>query len=517
MKILIKYKYLIFPVNKYASEKKLTLSDSLNGEYKLKIRLDNLSPDFDAYIDVSRFIGREISVSAEPNMEVRFKESDTMDIPGIYTEDYRPQIHFTTRNGWLNDPNGLIFIDGKYHMFYQHNPCEPRWGNMHWGHAISRDMIHWEETDIALFPDKSGTMFSGSAIADENNLLGLQNGDTPTVLLYYTATEPFSQYLAYSTDGLKTIHKTNAPVIPHIVGGNRDPKVVFCEEWDAYVLVLYMSGETYAFFRSEDLTHWDKVQEITVTGENECPDLFPLTTDDGKRKWVFIGAHDRYVVGDMREDGFHPTQEAQSLHYGKSAYAGQTFSCLPNGRVVRIDWDRWGISTPRFNGQMGFPTDLTLKHTDDVYYLCALPIKEIESIYDSEIITENVKLQANIKNGIPLSMSPYMIKIKADLPSETRLTLELFGRKIICDTEKNSITLSKNTAPLSFTPGKIDLVIISDRCSLEIYSDGGKFYMSTVDENTCCDYNLPYLETVASSDCEIQRIELHSLKSIWGK
>ena len=166
MKILIKYKYLIFPVNKYASEKKLTLSDSLNGEYKLKIRLDNISPDFDAYVDVSRFIGREISVSAEPNMEVRFKESDTMDIPGIYTEDYRPQIHFTTRNGWLNDPNGLIFIDGKYHMFYQHNPCEPRWGNMHWGHAISRDMIHWEETDIALFPDKSGTMFSGSAIAD---------------------------------------------------------------------------------------------------------------------------------------------------------------------------------------------------------------------------------------------------------------------------------------------------------------------------------------------------------------
>ena len=107
---------------------------------------------------------------------------------------------------------------------------------MHWGHAISNDMIHWEESNIALFPDKSGAMFSGSAIADEKNLLGLQNGDTPAVLLYYTATKPFSQYLAYSTDGLKTIHKTDAPVSPHIVGSNRDPKVVFCEEWDAYDL-----------------------------------------------------------------------------------------------------------------------------------------------------------------------------------------------------------------------------------------------------------------------------------------
>ena len=516
MKILIKYKYLIFPVNKYASEKQLTLSDSLNGEYKLKIRLDNLSPDFDAYIDVSRFIGQEIFISAEPQMDIRFKESDTMDIPGIYTEDYRPQIHFTTRNGWLNDPNGLIFIDGKYHMFYQHNPCEPRWGNMHWGHAISNDMIHWEETDIALFPDKSGTMFSGSAIADEKNVLGLQSGEIPTTLLYYTATDPFSQYLAYSTDGLKTIHKTDAPVIPHIVGSNRDPKVVFCDELEAYVMVLYLASDTYAFFKSVNLKSWDKLQEITIDGENECPDLFPITADDGKRKWVFIGAHDRYIVGDMLNDGFHPTQEAQSLHYGKSAYAGQTFSGLPNGRIVRIDWDRWGISTPRFSGQMGFPTDLALKRIDDIYYLCALPIKEIETIYDDGIAVEGVKLQANLKKEISLSTSPHIIKIEADIPSAAQLTLNLFGRKIICDTEKNSIKLSKNTAPLSFTPGRIELVIISDQCSLELYIDGGKFYMSTVDENTCCDYNLPYLELIASCDCEIQHMELHSLKSIWG-
>ena len=136
MKLRIKHKYLAFPVNTYASEKLLILSDSSSEDYKLNIRLDNISPNFTAYIDVSRFMGEELSIASEPKMDICFEEADTMDITDIYKESYRPQIHFTTKNGWINDPNGLIFVDGKYHMFYQHNPCEPRWGNMHWWHAI---------------------------------------------------------------------------------------------------------------------------------------------------------------------------------------------------------------------------------------------------------------------------------------------------------------------------------------------------------------------------------------------
>lgn len=515
MKIRIKHKYLIFPVNTYASEKLLTLSNDSGEDYKLKIRLDNISPNFTAYIDVSRFAGQEVSIVSEPEMDICFEEADTMNITEVYNEPYRPQIHFTTKNGWTNDPNGLIFADGKYHMFYQHNPCDVHWGNMHWGHAISTDMLHWEETDIALFPDKSGTMFSGSAISDEKNLLGLQNGKHITTLLYYTATDPFCQYLAYSTDGLKTIQKTDAPVIPHIVGSNRDPKIVFCEEWNAYALVLYMTADSYALFRSKDMIHWDKVQDIAISGENECPDLFPLTADDGKRRWILIGAHDRYVVGDMNDDGFHMIQDAQSLHYGKSAYAGQTFSGLPNGRVVRIDWDRWNIATPRFNGQMSFPTELTLKLIDSIYYLCALPIKEIESIYDENLVFEGLEIHSYETKEITISPVPCIVKIEAEISSPKHLTFNLFGRKIICDTEKNTVTLSKSTAPLSLSPGKLDLIILSDQCSLELYMDGGKFYMGTVDDNTYCDYNLPYLEIAASEDLTIKHIEIHSLKSIW--
>lgn len=140
-------------------------------------------------------------------MEIPYTEADEMTLPDLYREPYRPQIHFTTKNGWINDPNGLVYLNGAYHLFYQHNPCEPKWNNMHWGHAVSTDLIHWKELDIALFPDRTGDMFSGSAIVDTQDLLGLQKDDVPSVLLYYTTTKPFSQYLAYSTDGLKTVQK----------------------------------------------------------------------------------------------------------------------------------------------------------------------------------------------------------------------------------------------------------------------------------------------------------------------
>jgi hypothetical protein len=132
-------------------------------------------------------------------------------------------------------------------------------------------------------------------------------------------------------------------------------------------------------------------------------------------------------------------------------------------------------------------------------------------------VLEKLALQPNEKKRIQLSKTPYTVKISADISDASQLVINLFGRQIICDSEKNSITLSKYTSPLSLTPGKTDVVIISDQCSLEIYADGGKFYMGTVDENTCCDYNLPYIELIANGACEIQRMELHSLKSIWEK
>ncbi len=516
MIINIERKYLIFPVNTLSSYKKMIISCDGETDYTLDIRLDNISPDFHAYIDVSQYIGKAISVSIDPEMDITFSESDIMDIPSLYKEFYRPQVHFTTKNGWINDPNGLIYFDGKYHMFYQHNPCENKWNNMHWGHAVSTDMIHWEECDLALFPDKTGMMFSGSAIVDHKNLLGLQEGDTHTALLYYTSTAPFSQYLAYSTDSLKTIKKySDHPVIPLIVNGNRDPKVIFCDEWDAYAMALYLEDDVYGILRSDDLLHWNLVQKLSLQGDNECPDLFPIIADNGNRLWVFIGAHDRYIVGDMKKDGFHPIQEAQSLHYGKCAYAGQTFSGMPNGRVVRIDWDQWHINTPNINGQMSFPAELTLKKIDDVYYIHALPIKEIESLYDKNELMENIKVSVNCPKRIFLDRAPYIFKMNIQPAQSTQLTLKIFGIDILFDKAENKVRLSDRSAPVTLQSNIWDIVLIVDRCSVELYLDGGKIYLGTVDTKTFCDYNLSYMDIASTSDCLIKSLESHSLKSIW--
>ncbi len=517
MQIEVKHKYLIFPVNTLSSYKKMMISCDKKLEYTLDIRLDHLSPDFYAYIDVSQYMGKILSVSVDPEMEFSFEESDTMNIPSLYQEPYRPQVHFTTKNGWINDPNGLVYINGQYHMFYQHNPCENKWNNMHWGHAVSTDLIHWEEREIALFPDKTGAMFSGSAIVDERNLLGLQAGDTPTVLLYYTATNPFSQYIAYSTDSLKTIKKySGSPAVPHIVGSNRDPKVVFCEEWDAYAMALYLEEDIYGILKSNDLLHWNLVQKLALPGDNECPDLFPITADDGNRKWVLIGAHDRYIIGDMGDDGFHPIQEAQSLHYGKSAYAGQTFSAMPNGRVIRIDWDKWDIKTPNICGQMSFPEELTLKEIDGIYYVCAHPIKEIACIYDKSEFIEGFTVHANTPKRIPLTPTPYLIKMNIEPDTSAQLALKIFGIDIFLNQSDNSIKISDSSAPITLTSEKWEIILLVDRCSAELYLDDGKIYLGTVDEKTYCDYNLPYLEMRADTDCTIKNMELHSLKSIWG-
>ncbi|MDD6800741.1 MAG: glycoside hydrolase family 32 protein, partial [Firmicutes bacterium] len=361
MEITIKNNYLIFPVNSFSTSKNLTFSQDDKPVYRLDIKIDYYNPNFHAYIDVSRFIGQMIDISVNPQMKLDFHVSDEIDINGLYNEPLRPQIHFTTKNGWLNDPNGLIYLDGIYHMFYQYNPAESSWGNMHWGHATSTDLVHWTEKKTALFPDDRGMMFSGSAISDQKNLLGKNTDNRKAALLYYTTTSPFSQCLSYSSDGFQTIEKYSCnPVIEHIEEANRDPKVVFCDELGCYIMALYLKGDVYCLFKSDNLVNWSELQRLSLPGDNECPDIFPLTDSNGNRKWIFIGAHSRYLVGEFKNGRFEPEQETISLQYGCSAYAAQTFSNLPCGRIVRIDWDRWGLPAYGFNGQMGIPTEMSL-------------------------------------------------------------------------------------------------------------------------------------------------------------
>ena len=175
----------------------------------------------------------------------------------------RPSIHFTPNTGWMNDPNGLIYQNGVYQMFFQHNPFDTKWENMCWGHATSKDLLHWEQTDTALFPDCDGTMFSGSGIVNERGLLGLPED---AQIYFYTCAgnigkwskdKVFTQKIAYSTDGGKTVYKKDGFIVENFADGNRDPKVYWHEETGAYYMALYLDKNDFKILRSMDLENWE--------------------------------------------------------------------------------------------------------------------------------------------------------------------------------------------------------------------------------------------------------------------
>lgn len=429
------------------------------------------------------------------------------------TEVYRPKLHFTAKKGWINDPNGLIYTDGIYHMFFQHDPSNITPEHMHWGHAVSTDMIHWQEKEIALYPDDRGSMWSGSAIVDKNNLLGKNTDENAAVLLYYTTTKPFVQNISYSTDGFKTIHHFEGnPVVEHIMGTNRDPKVVFCDELDCYVMILHLKGQIYALLKSENLTDWSEFQRIENL-DSECPDIFPLLLNDGTRKWVIMGAGDNYLVGDFVNGKFMPSQPKQLLHYGNVAYAGQTFSNLEKGRIVRIVWNRnWNFDTKTFAGQMGIPMDLSLCMHNGKYYIGANPINEIEKLYLKTDCCNNLFITPESEFDYKLENSPYLIKIKTEMQKSGNVELGFFGVETVIDFDKQEIHIADLCAPLSVTNENVDITLIIDRCSTEIFADGGKIYMSCL---TDCNPDFSELFIKSNSEIKIERLELHSLDSVY--
>ncbi|MCX7031231.1 MAG: glycoside hydrolase family 32 protein, partial [Spirochaetes bacterium] len=201
-------------------------------------------------------------------------------MPEPYRELLRPQFHFTARANWINDPNGLVFQDGEYHLFFQRNPTGIKWGNIHWGHAVSRDLVHWEQLADALAPDEFGAMWSGSAVVDWKNTSGLGTGRQPPIVAIYTATKPWAgkravQCIAASNDRGRTLVKSRGnPVLPRVAAVNRDPKVIWHESTGSWIMALFLRGCDFALFRSPNLREWERVDNVSMPRTGECPDFF---------------------------------------------------------------------------------------------------------------------------------------------------------------------------------------------------------------------------------------------------
>ncbi len=519
-KIKIEKKYLMVPVNNDTVSKKLCLFEGEGDGKRLVMdfdcKLDCLDARYTAYVDVSRFIGCTLTYESIPQMDFTLTQSDEKALDGLFCEYCRPLVHFTPKIGWINDPNGLIKYDSVYHMFYQYNPVGTEWGNMHWGHAVSTDLIHWEEKDIALFPDNMGTMYSGSAIEDTKNVTGLQTTDKAPMLLFYTAAGDRTllslgkfrtQCMAFSNDGGQSFEKYEKnPIIDSVVNYNRDPKIVWVEELQSYLIVLYMKEDRYGLFVSENMLDWSFLQEIRIANESECPDIYSLKVGE-KNYWVISGASDKYIVGAFKSGKFVTQIEERQLCFSPYSYAAQSFSGISDGRVIRIAWQKLNMPCERAPHQMSIPQEMKLKISDMSCYLTAYPVEEIKQLYaDSEVITEKV-LKEPLR--LPLSHSAYDIHLVADYGKDMQFIL--FGHTLNINTDENCITYGKIKIPISCDREKIDIRIIADRCSFEIFADEGRFFATLL---AVCDYNLPYLELSADDCVNIKQLSCHKLKSI---
>ena len=403
MKLHITEPYLWFPVDTKNPEVKLHFT--VNGEKfgEADIQLGEEGIYFS--MDVSKYLGQEIEIKSDVEEEkLRHILCKSEKVPCEYP--LRPQLHFTTERGWINDPNGLVYADGVYHMFYQWNPYGVIWGNMHWGHAVSKDLITWEHKPVALLPDEYGTMYSGSGYQDTENVAGYGKD---AMLFFYTSAGGANQWssdagnkhvqrLAVSVDSCRTMEKKGT-ILEHIVGGNRDPKVFYHKESNAYVMALYLDESEFAIFRSNDLHHWEESQRISVEGMWECPDLFELSVENtDEKKWVFWSADGHYVIGAFDGYRFTPESERQSAYSTRLPYAAQTYSGVEN-RVISVAWLRTENNSGGFRGMMAVPAELSLVKENDRYKMKIRPVKELEQ----QVKTRDILCEEGKSFEIPLN------------------------------------------------------------------------------------------------------------------
>ncbi|MDD4993210.1 MAG: GH32 C-terminal domain-containing protein [Paludibacter sp.] len=402
----IQSSYILIPVEENAPEIKIKVSTSnptIQSTYDVHVAVSKI--DYWVPVDVKKWKGQKVTLSflgvKESILGINdVKQSDQFEFE--YNETYRPQFHFSPEHGWMNDPNGMVYLDGEYHLFYQYNPYGSMWGNMSWGHAVSTDMVSWTYLPTALTPDSLGAIFSGSAVVDVNNTAGF--GKNAIVAIFTSCGKTQQQSIAYSTDKGRTFTKyAHNPVLPNPgITDFRDPKVSWNEAANQWVMTL-ATKQTVTFFGSPNLKEWTKLSEF---GEGigshaavwECPDLFPMTYQ-GKTKWVLIvslnpggpngGSATQYFIGNFDGKTFKPDALPYPLwlDYGRDNYAGVTFNNIPKtvGRRIFMGWmSNWDyanqVPTKDFRSANTTPRELTIVNNGNHLILSSYPVKELNSL-----------------------------------------------------------------------------------------------------------------------------------------
>jgi fructan beta-fructosidase len=430
----------------------------------------------------------------------------------------RPKFHFTPAFGWINDPNGLIYYEGEYHLFYQYHPFDLLWGPMHWGHAVSTDLVHWTHLPIALAPDQNGKIFSGSVVADVDNTSGLVRGGGLVAIFSF---DTQAQGIAYSEDcGRTWVKHAGNPVIPSPGSDFRDPKVFWYAQGNVWVMAL-AAGDHVEFLTSPNLINWTLTGRFGTDhgahgGVWECPDLFPLQLD-GATKWVLIvsvgdgaiagGSGTQYFIGQFDGANFHndnPADMTLWLDYGTDNYAGVTYNGIQDDRRLLIGWmNNWAyarkIPAQAWRGSMTVPRTLALVNVPSVgIRLTQQPVRELE-LYRTQVIDLHacVADQASLQFdeiastaldievefcpsdansfGVMINAADDEISVQVDRAAETLSVNRQFSGQVDFH-EGFAAVLS---APLFISRQTVRLRILIDMASIEVFSEDGLNVITT--------------------------------------
>lgn len=493
MQIKIDRPYLWLPVTKNNPEVRLNIYLESDKVQEMDIHLGETSCDFYTAWDASAYMGKSLEVCTNGN-ESQLQYIFCYDEAPQNIYPFRPKLHFSPEIGWHNDPNGLVFADGWYHLYYQWNPYGVVWGNMHWGHAKSRDMIHWEHCPMAMQPNEYGTMYSGCGYLDAENLTGIGEN---ALLFYYTAAggrnewskeagNKFTQRLAYSLDGGDTLEQSDKFFIDYIINENRDPKIFYHKASGAYIMVLYLDGYEFAVYRSADLLKWEETQRLQVKGMWECPDLLELAVEGtDEKKWIFWSADGYYQVGEF--DGFHFTADCDSIQQAYSTrlpYAAQTFANTGD-RVISMAWLRMENDKGNYRGLMSLPMQLSLVKKDKGY-----GVK-----FTAPIELERMCRQYTVKNRctselIPLQGHPLNLELTWDAKAAGQSKLVIGNLVVVADFAREIITFGEleshfDTINISFARREgLALRLIIDQEVVEFLGNDGTIYGAVeVEEN----------------------------------
>ena len=480
-------RYLNLPVKNGATMRRMQILAGDKVVREFEIELAEEAPDFWCFLDLTPFQGVELTIRVDAiERESKVLDNIAQDdsVPGmetLYKEALRPQFHFSSRRGWNNDPNGLVYLDGEYHLYYQHNPYGWKWGNMHWGHAVSTDLVHWRELPIAIYPAQYGDwVFSGSAVVDPMNTAEFKTGSEDVIVAAYTSTGR-GECIAYSNDRGRTFSEyAGNPVVTH---AGRDPKVIWHEPTGQWVMAVYDEQEGkkngISFYTSPDLQNW--AYQSRIEEYFECPEIFelPVDGDPGNTRWIVYAASGAYSIGTFDGRVFTPESGPHPFNFGSCFYASQTYNNIPpeDGRRIQIGWGTINIPDMPFNQMMTFPTELSLRTTKTGLRLCAQPVREVACLHGAPHEWNNQTLAPGRDLDTGLMGDLFHVIAQFDLGDAKEAGMIVRGIPIRYQKKNGTLTCGDKTASMPVNEGTVRLELLVDRVSIEIFGNDGEVYM----------------------------------------